>query len=148
MALTSERHAECADVLKSSLNWATTHSGIQALALVGSWARGEATMSSDIDMVVLTDDMEAFCASTAWIRSATGQHGEIVRSKAWGPLSERRVELASGLLVEYGFARTSWASTDPLDEGTAAVVTHGFRILYDSAEMLQRLAAAVLRLQA
>jgi hypothetical protein len=148
MALTPERRAEYADVLESSFNWVTTHSEIRGLAVVGSWARGEATMSSDIDLVVVTDDVEAFTAKTDWIRSATAQHGLIVRSKAWGPVNERRVELVSGLLIEYGFAPTSWASTDPLDPGTAEVVAHGFRILYDPDETLRRLATAVHRFQA
>ena len=83
-------------------------------------------MASEIDLVVLTDDVEAFIVAADWIRAATGQPGLIVRSKAWGPVNERRVELGSGLLVEYGFAPTSWASTDPLDTGTAQVVAHGF----------------------
>ncbi len=132
-------------MLEFSFNWATTRSDIRALALVGSWARGEATMSSDIDLVVLTDDVEAFTANVDWVRAATAQDGQIVRSKKWGPVHERRVELASGLLVEYGFAPASWASTEPLDQGTAAVVAHGFRILYDPEETLWELATAVQR---
>jgi hypothetical protein len=102
-------------------------------------------MSSDIDLVVLTDDVEAFTANVDWVRAATAQDGRIVRSKMWGPVYERRVELASGLLVECGFAPASWASTEPLDQGTAEVVAHGFQILYDPEETLWRLATAVQR---
>jgi uncharacterized protein len=148
MALTPDRRAEYDNVLASSLGWATADPRVRGLALVGSWARGEATMASDIDLVVLTDDVEAFIATADWIRSATGQDGLIVRSKAWGPVNERRVELASGLLVEYGFAPVTWASTDPLDTGTAQVVAHGFRLLYDPEEMLRGVATAVRQLQA
>jgi hypothetical protein len=58
MALTPIRRAEYDNVLASSLGWATAHPRVRGLALVGSWARGEATMASDIDLVVLTDDVE------------------------------------------------------------------------------------------
>ena len=84
-------------------------------------------MASDIDLVVLTDDVEPFVAATDWIRTATGQHG---------------------LIVEFSFAPASWASTDPLDTGTAQVVAEGFGILYDPGEMLRGLVTAVQQLQA
>ena len=105
-------------------------------------------LTPDIDLVVLADDVELYVAGTHWVRSAAGRTGRIVRSMAWGPVSERRVKLASGLLVEYGFAPTSWASVDPVDGGTATVVSNGFRILYDPDGMLDRLATAVARLRA
>ena len=148
MALTPERHLEYDQVVESARVWASAQTAIRALALVGSYARGEAAMSSDIDLVVLADDVEAYVAGTDWIRPAAGQNGRVVRSQGWGPLSERRVELASGFLVEYGFALTSWASVDPVDDGTAMVVADGFRILYDPEGMLDRLATAVERLRA
>ena len=104
-------------------------------------------MSSDIDLVLLTENVRHYVARTEWIRAATSEEGSIVRSKAWGPMRERRVELASGLLVEYGFAPPSWASVDPLDSGTASVVADGCRILYDSDGMLEELVSAVDRLR-
>ena len=146
--LTFQRRTEFNEVLESTRTWAKAQSDIQALALVGSWAREEASMDSDIDLVLLTHDVEFFVATTGWIRLATAHNGLIVRSKAWGPLHERRVKLASGLLVEYGFAPMSWASVDPVDRGTASVVANGFQILYDPVRTLQRLASAVEQRQA
>jgi hypothetical protein len=56
---------------------------------------------------------------------------------------ERRVQLASGLLVEYGFAPLTWADVSPVDEGTARVVADGFSVLYDPVGLLTRLVHAV-----
>ena len=113
------------------------------------WARGPAAtrrVSSDVDLVLLSENIESYVTTTEWIWSAASQEGSIVRSKAWGPVRERRVELASGLLVEYGFAPISWASLDPLDRGSASVVADGCRILYDPDGLLAGLVAAVQRL--
>jgi uncharacterized protein len=147
MELTPRRRLEVDGVLETTLSWAIAQSDMHAVALVGSWARNEARMSSDIDLVLLTENVQFYVASTEWIRAATSEEGSIVRSKAWGPVRERRVELASGLLVEYGFAPTSWASVDPLDPGTASVVADGCRILYDREGMLEQLVTAVQQLQ-
>ncbi len=101
-------------------------------------------MSSDVDLVVLTDETEPYVAGAEWIRAATGQgEGRIIRTRKWGPLTERRVELTSGLLIEYGFAPVAWARTDRLDPGTARVVIDGFRILHDPDGVLERVAARV-----
>lgn len=148
MRLAPERQLEYDQVVEFALGWASSQPAIRALALVGSYARAEASMSSDIDLVLLADEPEVYVAGTDWIRSAAGRSGKIIRSKAWGPLRERRVELPSGLVVEYGFAPTSWASVDPLDDGTARVVADGFRILYDPEGLLDRLATAVAHLRA
>jgi predicted nucleotidyltransferase len=147
MGLTPERRLEVDIVLKATRRWAVAQSDIHALALVGSWARNEARMTSDIDLVLLTENLQHYVSRTEWIRAATSEEGSIVRSKSWGPMRERRVELASGLLVEYGFAPPSWASVDPLDPGTASVVADGCRILYDPDGILEELVSAVDRLR-
>ena len=41
-----------------------------------------------------------------------------------------------------GIASPSWASTDPVDEGTRRVVEDGMRIVYDPDRLLVRLADA------
>jgi uncharacterized protein len=143
VTLTTERRSEVAHVLDATEKWVRTRPDILALGLAGSWARDQARMSSDIDFVVLTDDVGPYVADSGWIPAAAGQHGRLVRTRSWGPLTERRIKLGSGLQVEYGFAPVSWALTDPLDEGTAHVVADGFRALYDPRQVLARLMAAV-----
>jgi hypothetical protein len=51
--------------------------------------------------------------------------------------------LQSGFEIEFGFAAPSWASTEPLDAGTARVVRDGCLPLHDPSGALELLIAAV-----
>ena len=66
----------------------------------------------------------------------------LVKTAAWGVLTERRFAVESGLEVELGVGSPTWASVAPLDEGTRRVVCHGMRALYDPEGLLAALAAA------
>ncbi len=65
----------------------------------------------------------------------------LVQTKSWGAITERRFALPSGLEVELGVGRPSWASVEPLDDGTLRVATDGLRAVYDPDGLLARLAA-------
>jgi uncharacterized protein len=131
------------EVLAAVTAWARRRGDIRAVALVGSWARGEQTAASDVDVVVLTDDPSIYVIGEDWATDALGADATVVRTRAWGVLTERRVLLPSALEVEFGFAPSSWAAVDPVDPGTAAVVRHGCRLLFDPDGLLGRLVAAV-----
>lgn len=120
--------------------WATERPDVAAVGLAGSWARDEARTSSDVDLVILTPDLRHYGENEAWARELGGTG--ITETRAWGPLTERRFSLASGLEVDAGFAPPSWAGTDPLDPGTRGVVGDGFRVVYDPEGLLSRLAEA------
>jgi predicted nucleotidyltransferase len=137
--------AEVDDVLAAVGAWGPRRDDIRAVALVGSWARGTATTTSDVDVVVLTDRVIGYVASADWVADAVGERAAMVRTADWGVLTERRVRLSSGLEVEFGFAPCSWAAVDPVDPGTAAVVRDGCVPLFDPDGLLDRLAAAVRR---
>jgi len=49
------------------VSWAATQPGIRAVALVGSHARGAATATSAIDLVLLADSPEQYLAHTGWV---------------------------------------------------------------------------------
>jgi uncharacterized protein len=102
-------------------------------------------MDSDMDLVVLTDDVAAYVSAATWVNAATNTQAPVVLTRAWGPLTERRVLLPSGFEVEYGFAPKSWADVTPVDQGSASVVTDGFRILYDPDDLLTLLVEQVRR---
>jgi hypothetical protein len=123
--------------------WAGARDDVVAAAVVGSWARGTARSSSDVDIVVLTSDKDRYVRDGAWVRHAVGQEAELVRTLEWGPVTERRVRLHSGLDVEFGFVDPSWASTDPVDPGTARVVLDGCQPLVDREGLLEALITAV-----
>ncbi|WP_051196899.1 hypothetical protein [Jonesia quinghaiensis] len=140
---TTQRHDEVEALLSRIVVWGASRPDIVALGLAGSWARGAAGMHSDADVVVLTDAVGIFSVEDDWVIDAVGTVASITRTQTWGPLTERRVELASKFEVEFGFATPQWAALPP-DGGTAHVVKDGFRILYDPEHVLQRLVTAVL----
>jgi hypothetical protein len=118
-------------------------SDVVAVALVGSWARGSARPDSDVDLVVLTTEGARYLEHDDWIAGLGAQR--LVLTRSWGPLTERRVVMPSGLEVEVGIAAPSWAAVDPVDAGTQQVVTDGVRVLYDPAGLLATLLATAVR---
>jgi predicted nucleotidyltransferase len=132
--------ARIEEVLERTVAWARQQPDIRGLALVGSWARGGARADSDVDLVVLTSRRDRYLEEDGWT-AALGS-ARVLRTEAWGPLTERRLLLEDGLEVEVGIAEPAWAATDPVDPGTRRVVTDGLRILHDPDGRLAALAIA------
>lgn len=66
----------------------------------------------------------------------------ILNTKQWGPMTERRFALPSGLEVEMGIAPPSWAGIDPVDRGTRRVVGDGLYVIHDPERLLGQLVEA------
>jgi predicted nucleotidyltransferase len=139
--LSDGRRSEFGEVKNAIRAWASACDEIDAVLLVGSWARDAARMDSDVDVVVVTESQH-FVDSESWIPGAVGGDAVLVRTGDWGALVERRVRLRSGLDVEFGFVKPSWTSIDPIDPGTLRVVTDGCEIWYDPKHHLSNLSAA------
>jgi uncharacterized protein len=139
---TVEQRTEVAAVCEGVVRWARTVPSVVAVGLAGSWARDAARTGSDVDVVVLTDDVPTFVERDDWVVPALGEAAPIVRTQQWGVLTERRVRLASGLEVEVGFVSRVWA-VEPVDAGTMRVVTDGFRVLHDPHGVLARLVSVI-----
>lgn len=137
--ITDARADEVRRIRASVTAWARAQTDIVGAAVVGSWARAVARMDSDIDLVVVTLEKDRYVETDDWVTEAVGRHGDIVRTEEWGPLTERRVRLPSGLDVEFGVVAPSWAATDPLDPGTARVVLDGCIPLVDKEGLFERL---------
>jgi predicted nucleotidyltransferase len=135
--VTEERADEVRLFLATLREWAKGRPDIVAVGLVGSWAHGNARMDSDVDVVVLTEDQKPYLEGDAWLHELGGVR--LVKTRQWGPLTERRFALPSGLEVELGVASPSWAGTDPVDEGTRHVVTDGVGVVYDPEGLLAEL---------
>lgn len=142
--VTEGRLNEYVEVKRSVEDWARRQADIVGVAVVGSWARSQARMDSDIDVVVLTLSKDRFVIGNKWVVEAVSQEAKIVRTQEWGPLTERRVRLPSGMDVEFGFAPPSWASTDPVDPGTAQVVLDGCIPFVDPGGLFASLIEAVI----
>ncbi len=140
--VTSARASEYRRIVKSVTQWAKAQRDIVGAAVVGSWAREQAHMDSDIDLVIVTADKARYLSNGSWVGAAVGEPAELVRTQDWGPLKERRLALPSGLEVEFGFVPRSWASSHPVDPGTAQVVRDGCSPLVDPHGAFRRLIAA------
>jgi predicted nucleotidyltransferase len=127
--------------LSSIAEWAQGQPDIQAVALVGSWARGTARPDSDIDLVIVVADPGVYLGDEAWLhRFGTPSS---IADEDWGLVQSRRVIYASGLEVEFGLTINAWLATDPIDAGSAQVVADGVRILLDRTGALARFVAQV-----
>jgi predicted nucleotidyltransferase len=137
---TLERRTQVEELLRSAVAWAGQRDDVEALALVGSWARGDGRMDSDVDLIVLSTDPATYVEGTDWIEDFVD--AELIATRDWGAITERRLRLPTGLEIEVGVGSSDWAMTDPIDPGTRKVVQEGFRVLHDPQGVLAALAAA------
>jgi predicted nucleotidyltransferase len=119
--------------IRDFTRWTATQPDIQAVALVGSYAREAATATSDIDLVVLADEPDRFLQDTAWVE----QFGTVIsrKSKDYGKVISLRVEYAALPEVEFGLTTPDWAAA-PLDEGTQKVISNGMQVLFERETLL------------
>ena len=130
------------NLINQVIDWAKSEEGVLGVALVGSHARGEARLDSDIDLVIISSDPYRYIDDSSWICS----FGEIKNCKTedWGILTSIRVFFCVGLEVEFGFSSLEWVAIPP-DSGTAEVVADGMKILLDPKSLLARLQEEVAR---
>ncbi len=115
--------------------WASARADILAVALVGSQARGTAKPDSDVDLVIVARDPQAYLQDTAWAE----RFGAIARQQIedYGLVQSLRVWYQGGPEVEYGFTDERWTAL-PLDAGTQRVMADGLRVLFERAPILSR----------
>ena len=122
--------------LEEFSRWARTQADIEAVALVGSYARDAATTESDLDLMILTRKISSYFQYQIWV----SQFGEVEESKAenWGRVETLRVFYKESIEVEYNFSSPDWADI-PVDAGTHSVISDGMKILSDPQGILKRL---------
>lgn len=127
---------EIAKFLQSAVAWAENESGIVAIALVGSHARSEARLDSDVDLMVLAPDPSAYLENPTWLEL----FGVVAsrETEDWGAVTSLRAFYEGGLEVEFGLSTPAWADI-PVDAGTRRVVSDGIRVLYDPGGILSAL---------
>lgn len=109
-------------------SWAGNRQDVIGVLLVGSYARGLPTPSSDLDLVVLVRDIRPYLSDREWARA----FGMVTREehKDWGQVQSVRVWYEGGAEVEWGLTTLAWIA-DPLDPGTRKVLGDGYRIIFD-----------------
>lgn len=123
------------DFLDKFVSWGSEQADIQAIALVGSYARGAARDDSDIDLVILTDQPQKYLNAPEWIKRFGGVEKQ--QTEDYSKLISVRVWYQDGVEVEYGITKPDWAAT-PLDAGTREVILGGMIILYERGILLSR----------
>jgi uncharacterized protein len=120
--------------------WAKADNSVLALVLVGSHARQQARSDSDIDFLIICEDITLLEKDISWI----DQFGKVKshNKEHWGTVTSVRVFYADGQEVEFGLAPKSWADI-PVDAGTRSVVSDGMIILKDTDNILGKLKSAV-----
>ena len=127
--------AHIRESLDAFVKWASDGADVQAIALVGSYARGAARDDSDIDLVILTDTPQKYFDNTKWIErfGAVEKH----QTEDYGKLTSLRAWYQNGAEVEYGITTPDWAAA-PLDAGTQEVMLGGMLVLFERGNLLSR----------
>jgi len=125
-------------------SWVSTQTDIIALILVGSCATGTDTSSSDIDLVLITRNPQAYIRSSAWVQV----FGCIERKQTehYGKLTSLRVFYSNGPEMEFGITDKSWIAL-PLDEATLGVLRDGSRVLCERDASISEIINSVRYLQ-
>jgi len=141
------RRAEVNAIIGAVARWAIERDDIRALALAGSWARGNPRQASDIDLLLLSDRAHDYRGRRKWLSEINfrdaGYRQQSSESAIYGVVWSRHIHLLPAVELELTFAPCSWAKTDPVDEGTQGLVKDAFRIIFDRDGILARLVAAV-----
>lgn len=121
------------DFVSAFISWVSTQPDIKAVVLVGSYARGAASETSDIDLIILVNDPSQYLENTGWL----SQFGTINKQQTedYGRVISLRVWYVDGYEVEYGLATLDWAQL-PLDEGTQRVIRDGMQVLFEREALL------------
>jgi predicted nucleotidyltransferase len=123
------------DFLDAFVAWASDRSDVQGIALVGSYARGEARDDSDIDLVILTQQPDKYLNDIKW----TERFGSVEKyqTEDYGKLISLRIWYQNGVEVEYGITTPDWVAI-PLDAGTCEVILGGMVVLFERGILLSR----------
>lgn len=124
-------------LLRCILEWADSRTDIRAVGVVGSYARGTAAAASDLDIILLTTTPTEYVEREEWVEQLG--IGALIATRNWGAITERRLRTPGKLEVDIGIGQPVWASTTPVDEGTAKVVNDGMRVIHDPDGLLREL---------
>jgi uncharacterized protein len=132
-------------VLEPIAAWARPRPDILGLAVVGSWARGAAGPDSDIDLMLLVPDPEAFRSDRLWPVEIPWGKGRVTgwHDAQYGIAWSRHVKLEPPCEIEFTFCDPSWATTNPVDRGTVNVVSEGCLVVLDRVQLFQELLAVI-----
>jgi uncharacterized protein len=140
--------AEANAIVSAVTGWAIERGDICAMALVGSWARGNPRQGSDIDLLLVSDRAHEYRRCRKWLAEidfgGAGYRLRSSRSAIYGVVWSRHINLLPAAELELTFAECSWARTDAIDVGTRRVINDAFQIIFDKDGILAKLVDAVI----
>jgi predicted nucleotidyltransferase len=146
------KSADVAVIVNAVADWARNCEDIRAMALVGSWARGNPHQGSDIDLMLLSDCADEYRHCPEWPTAidfnGAGYRVASSEDASYGVVWSRHIALLPTGEVELTFAPRSWARTDAVNLGTRSVVTDAFQIIVDKDGAFAELVAAVMPVRA
>lgn len=141
-------HVEVDAIVRAVAQWALKREDILALALVGSWARGDPRQGSDVDLVLLSDRADEYRHRQEWIAEiefeSAGYRVASSENAIYGVVWSWHIGFVQNGAAELTFAPCSWARADIIDAGTRRVVKDALRIIFDKAGLLANLVAVVM----
>lgn len=116
--------------------WAADVADLRGACVVGSYAYRRPRMSSDLDLMLLSEDPGRY---GAWLGvDSPLSPARLLGTRTWGPVTELRFVHRTGLQLDVGVTTPAWAHPDPLDAGTARVIRDGLWIVHDPDRLLRR----------
>ena len=117
-------------------HWAENNDQVESVILVGSYARGTYTDTSDLDVVLITPEKERMVREQNFPET----FGPFIKKQTefYGACTSIRVWYRNGLEVEFGLVEPSWIAL-PLDPGTRQVLSDGFWIILDKKGYFRKL---------
>ena len=112
---------------------------IVVVLLIGSYARHEQKVDSDIDLMIVARDKERLLCSSYWIN----QFGSIMKieKEDLGTVTSLRAYYKE-YEIEFGIGNEIWLDI-PLDTGTEKVLKDGYVVLYDRNNRMNSIRKAI-----
>jgi len=121
------------DFIEDFMRWSTRRRDIRAVGLVGSYAKDHPDDTTDVDLIMITEDPEKYLTGIDWIRV----FGVVITTEkiVYGKLTTLHVWYESGLEIEYGITTRDWLA-EPLNKETRQVFDEGMRMLFEKEKLL------------
>jgi uncharacterized protein len=142
------KSVEANAIVSAVADWAICREDIRAMALVGSWARGDPHQGSDVDLLLLSDRADEYRDRQPWLAEidfeSAGYSIASSNDASYGVVWSCHIAMSPTAMVELTFARPSWAQADTVDAGTRRVVKDAFQIIFDKDGVLAKLVSVVM----
>lgn len=119
----------CKEKIKAVKKWLGKQTDIKAALLIGSYARGEERIDSDVDFIFVVDDVEYWTTNTNWVKSF-GQMLSI-NIEEFEEVKALRVYYQDTNELEFGFVNEEWLQK-PYVDATKEALDSGMKVLLDT----------------